>query len=650
MDKERTMSNETFQFKTEAKQLLDLMIHSIYSTKEIFLRELISNASDALDKLRFETLTHPELKEGDEPLRIRLSQNKDARTLTIDDNGIGMSRQEAIENLGTIAHSGTKEFLQKLTEAKAEGKPDALIGQFGVGFYSCFMAADDITVITRRAGETAATRWHSKGNGEFDIEDATRETQGTTITLHLLPADSENGLEDFTEEWVVRRTVKKYSDFVTYPIELFVVRKEMPRDEEGKEIEGAEEKVTEKWETLNSMKAIWTRAQSEVTKEEYAEFYKHIAHDWEPPFDTLTLKAEGSFEYNALLFIPDRPPYDLFYRDLKYGLQLYVNRVLIKESCDELLPDWLRFIKGVVDSPDLSLNVSREILQQDRRVAKIKERIIKKVLDHLAELQKNDRDRYQKFWERYGRVIKEGTVDFSQGKKLHDLLWFKSTNGDGFTSLAEYVSRMKEDQKEIFYITGESLAAVERSPHLEAFRDKGIEVLYLTDAVDEIMVNHLTEYDDKPLRSVGKGQVELGTEEEKKAAEENLKAQTEAHSSLLELIKSSLDEYVKEVRISNRLTTSACCLVGDNNDMSPGLERMLSQNPDAQIAHQKRILELNPDHPILSKMQQMFDVDQKDITLADYAHLLYGQACLAEGSPLPDPAKFTKLVADLMSK
>ncbi len=652
---------EVFQFKSEARQLLDLMIHSLYSNKEIFLRELISNSSDALDKLRFEALTRPELRD-DRPLAIRIhaETDGDARRLVVEDNGIGMSRDEAIENLGTIARSGTKEFAARMADARkadaeaeaAEGESgeavESLIGQFGVGFYSSFMAADKVTVVTRKAGEDTATRWESTGDGTFSVGDAERDAPGTTITLHLRAADPDNGLQDFTQEWVIRQTIKRYSDFVQYPIELRTERTETPTDDEGEEIEGAEPVTTVEWQTVNSQKAIWTRRPEDVTAEEYAEFYKHVSHDWEAPFETIAFRAEGSFTYHALVFVPDRTPFDLFYRDSKYGLQLFVNRVLIKEKADELLPDWLRFLKGVVDSPDLSLNVSREILQNDRRVASIRKKIVRKTCEALDVIRKDDRERYAKFWDKFGRVLKEGVTDYESKDRVVPLLWFESSASEtDKTSLDEYIERMKDEQEDIYYITGESRAACERSPHIEAFLDKGYEVLFLTDPIDEIIVGHLTEHDGKSLKSVGKGEVELGSEEERKAAEEARKEKEEAHASLLEFIQTTLDEHVKEVRLSARLKSSPVCLVGDEHDMSPGLERLLEQSGQA-TTKQKRILELNPDHPVLAKMQTRYAADSADPLLADYAHLLHGQALIAEGSSLPDPAAFARRVADLM--
>ena len=646
------MGVETFAFKSEARQLLDLMIHSLYSNKEIFLRELISNASDAVDKLRFEALTQTDLIPEGTTLRVRVHADAEARTVSVEDTGIGMSRDEVIENLGTIARSGTKEFAARMSEARKAGGADAesLIGQFGVGFYSAFMVADAVTVVTRRAGEDTAWVWHSTGDGTFTLTEGHRDAPGTTVKLKLRDADPENGLPDFTQPWTLRRIIKKYSDFVQYPIELRQERTEIERDDEGEPVEGAEEKTIVEWQTVNSMKAIWTRNPDDVTPEEYAEFYKHISHDWEAPYETMTLKAEGTFEYRALLFVPERAPFDLFYRDQKYGLQLYVNRVLIMENCQDLVPDWLRFLRGVVDSPDLSLNVSREILQQDRHVKAIRKRLVKKVLDTFAKMQSDEAERYRKVWDTYGRVLKEGATDADFRDRLKTLFMFASSQSETEpTTLDGYVERMKEGQEAIYYLTGESRAAVERSPHLEAFKAKGYEVLYLTDPVDEILVGHITSFKDHKLQSVGKGTVELGTEEERQAAEKAREEKTAEHKDLLGQLQDTLDAWVKEVRLSSRLTTSAACLVGEENDMSPGLERLFAQaQADAERPVQKRILELNPDHPLLGKLKVIFEENREDTRLADYARLLHGQALLAEGSPLPDPVEFGRLVAELM--
>ena len=657
---------ETFQFKSEARQLLDLMIHSLYSHKEVFLRELVSNSSDAIDKLRFEAVKQPDLLPPGHALEIRIEADPDARTLTIQDGGVGMSREEAIQNLGTIARSGTKEFVQRAKAAQAEDAPGSandtstdLIGQFGVGFYSAFMVADSISVLTRRAGEETATLWTSPGDGSFTVESASRPDIGTTITLHLRPADEENQLADFTSDWTLRSTLKKYSDFIQHPIKLKTIREERPRDEEGNPIAEAPAEKVVSWEVVNSMKALWTRPSSEIKPEEYSDFYKHVSRDWNDPLETIHFKAEGTFEYFALLFVPPRAPHDLFYRNVKFGLQLHVNRVMVMERSQDLLPDYLRFIRGVVDSPDLSLNVSREMLQKDRRVKQIKKRISKKVLDALASIQSSDADKYTQFWLQYGQLMKEGIASEQDNvDQLKELLWFPSTATDpgatdkpsGFVSLKAYVERMKPDQDTIYYITGDNRAVVEKSPHLEAFKARGYEVLYLIDPIDEVMLGHLTEFEAKKLQSVGKGVAELGNDDERKKADEARAEKQKDHASLLEFIKSQLDDHIKEVRLSSRLTESPVCLVNDEQDLSPHLERLLKQMGQQTGPSQKRILEINPDHPVLAKMQALYAQDATSSRLNDYAHLLHGQALLSEGSPLPDPVAFSRRVAELMVK
>ncbi len=654
--KAKAPKGKSFEFQAETRQLLDIVIHSLYSNKEIFLRELISNASDACDRLRFETLTEPTLMDGAETLEIRLETDGDARTLTISDNGIGMSRDEVIANIGTIAKSGTRELMQKLKEGESAESLENLIGQFGVGFYSAFMVADTVTVVTRRAGEDKATRWESSGDGTYTVADDHRFMRGTTITLQLKPSDSDNGIEDFTDFHTLQRVVKRHSDFVTYPVIAKHQREESEKDEEGKEIEGKTSTVIED-KTLNSMRPIWTRPASEVTDEEYAEFYKHISHDWNEPLDKLSLRAEGRIEYRALLFLPKKAPYDLHFRDQKFGLQLYVRRILVMDNCEDLLPPYLRFVKGVVDSDDLPINISREMVQQDRLIGQMKKWLTRKVLDHLTTMESADREKYLELWGQVGKVLKEGVgFDFDNKDRIVPLLYFQSSaDPEKLTSLAEYVSRMKTDQEEIYYLTGESRVAVESSPHLEAFKEKEYEVLYLVDPVDEFAIQGVTEFEDKKLKSVGKGKVELGSEEEKKQAEKDLEEQKETYKDLLELLQKKLDANVSEVRLSNRLTTSPVCLVSGEFDMSPQMERMMAQTEGLGgmgmgMGPQKRILELNPKHEILGKLQAAFAEDQESPVLEDYASLLLGYAYLAEGSDLPDPAKFNQLVGDLLVK
>jgi molecular chaperone HtpG len=645
-----TTQVETLQFQAETRQLLDLMIHSLYSNKEIFLRELISNSSDALDRLRFEALTRPELLEADDKLEIRLIADREKRTLTISDNGIGMSRDEVIANIGTIAKSGTRELVKRLKESGSQKEIMEFIGQFGVGFYSSFMVSDRIELVTRRAGETAATRWESTGDGTYTIEEAERPGRGTTITLHLKPEDRDNGMDEFSDRWVISRVVRRYSDFVSYPI-ILTAEKDPEIEDLAKEKEtGEKPKMPLEDKVLNSMKPIWTRPQAEVTQDEYKEFYRHISHDWNEPLKVISFKAEGRIEYQALLFVPSQAPYDLYYVASKPGLQLYVKRIQILERCEELLPQYLRFVRGVVDSPDLALNVSREMLQQDRHITLIRKGLTKKVLDTLDEVKDKEPEEYLKFWKEFGRAIKEGvSADYENKERLLELLVFQSSNDpEKLTTLKEYVSRMKEDQKEIFYLPGESREQVENSPHLEAFKEKGIEVLYLVDTVDELLTQTLNEYDGKRLKSVGKGTVNLGNEEEKKQTEEELKAKEEELKPLLDLLQKKLDEHVKQVRLTNRLTTSPVCLVGAEHDYSPQLEKLLQKGKGGG-PKQRRILEINPKHDILGKLKARFDQDQADPVLDQYAQLLFGYGVLAEGSEMPEPAKFNKAVAELMT-
>ena len=628
------MTSETFPFRAEVQQLLDLMIHSLYSHKEIFLRELISNASDALDRLRFEALTRPELLSRDGKLEIRLEVDEKARTLTVHDTGSGMSRQELIDNIGTIAKSGSRELAEKIRKTRTLKKEEAqqtgeglteLIGQFGVGFYSSFMVADRVVVVTRRAGEEGATRWESSGTGEFEVSEAERESQGTSVTLHLKPVDEEQGIEDFMKEQALSRIVRRYSDFIAYPVVL-----------------GGR--------TLNSMKPIWERTASEVKPEEYAEFYKHVSHDWRDPLLTIAQRAEGLLEYRALLFVSSEAPFDLFYAGYEAGLKLYVRRVLIVERSADLLPRYLRFLSGVVDSPDLPLNVSREMLQHDRQIRQIRKALVKKVLDSFSDLKEKDREKYLTLWKAFGRVLKEGLSEDSENKeKVAELLLFQSSHQqETLSSLADYVSRMEEGQDEIYYLTGASRSAIESSPHLEAFRARGIEVLYLTDPVDELVVEALVEYQGKKLKSAGKGTVDLGTAEEREEKKKELDEKTRTYQGLLERIQKALDDRIKEVRLSARLTASPACLVGAEHDFSPRLEQLLMRDNDRP--RQRRILELNPDHEIVKRLEEMAETDAASEKLGEYAELLYGYAVLAEGSELPDPAAFARRIADLMSR
>ncbi|BAL90300.1 putative heat shock protein Hsp90-family [Actinoplanes missouriensis 431] len=617
------MTMETLEFQAEARQLLQLMVHSIYSNKDIFLRELISNASDALDKLRLAKLQDG-LEADTSDLHIEIEADPESRTLTVRDNGIGMTREEVVELIGTIAKSGTAELLTKLKEAKESPE---LIGQFGVGFYSTFMVADKVTLVTRKAGTDGhGTRWESAGEGTYSIDDAPDTPVGTTVTLHLRPKDEEDALYDYAEEWKIKEIVKKYSDFISFPI-----RYVSAAGEEG--------------ETLNSMKALWARPRSEVTDEEYHQFYRHISHDWTDPLEIINMKAEGTFEYEALLFIPARAPFDLFQRDARRGLQLYVKRVFIMDDSKELIPDYLRFVKGVVDAADLSLNISREILQQDRHIQMIRRRLTKKVLSTIKEMMTGSPEKYATFWREFGRAIKEGLLSEPDNHKpILEIASFGTTHGEEPTTLAAYVERMKEGQEEIYFLTGESRSQVENSPHMEAFREQGYEVLVLTDPVDEIWVDAVTEFDGRKLRSIARGSVDL-----KKDASEGDEAAEGDFAPLLTFLKEKLDDQVKEVRLSHRLTTSAACLVSDADDITPALEKMY-RAMGQEGPRVKRILELNPGHPLVSGLRAAFERGADDATLPDTAELLYGTALLAEGGDLEDPARFAKLLADRLAR
>lgn len=644
---------ETREFQTEARQLLDLMIHSVYSNKDIFLRELISNASDAIDKRRFEAVQDPDLLPEGTELRILIEPDPEARTLTIHDNGVGMSREEVVDLIGTIAKSGTKEFLRKMKESR-EAVSSELIGQFGVGFYSAFMVADNVTLLTRKAGDATATRWESAGAGTYTVEETEKDAPGTSITLHLKPVDEndpESPDKDYTQEWVIREIVKHYSDFVAYPIQMEIEREEVERDEDGNPVEGAEPQKVRRLETLNSMKAIWLKEKSEVTEEDLHEFYKHVAHDWNDPLEVIQAKIEGLLEYRLLLYVPAQAPFDLYFRDAQYGLKLYVKRVFIMDDCKALVPEYLRFLRGVVDSEDLSLNISREMLQQDRQVQRMRNGIVSKVLDALKQMKEKDAEKYATFWNAFGAVLKEGLyTDQDNRETLLDLVRCASTNDpEELTTLRAYVDRMKPEQDSIYYMTGESREAVESSPHLEAFRDKGYEVLIFTDTVDDVWLSTVPEYDGKRFQSASKGEVDLGTEDEKSKREEDRKEKQAEYGSLLERLQQSLDEYVKEVRLSNRLTTSAACLVGEEHDISPQLEKIMAASGQ-KLPRQKRILELNPSHPILEKLHAVYEADADAPAIAEYAELLYGQAIIAEGGEPPNPGKFSKLVADVMAR
>jgi molecular chaperone HtpG len=641
-----TANVEQLEFQAEARQLLELMVHSVYSNKDSFLRELISNASDALDKLRLESLRNKDLEVDSSDLHIEIEADKDERTLIVRDNGIGMTREEVVDLIGTLARSGTAEVRRKLREAKSAAASEDLIGQFGIGFYSTFMVADKVELLTRKAGESDATRWVSTGDGTYTVESLDDAAQGTSITLHLKPEDTEDELHDYTAEWKIRELVKKYSDFIAWPIRMQVERRTQATEE------GGEEAVTVETQTLNSMKALWARPKDEVSDEEYTEFYKHIAHAWDNPLEVIAMKAEGTFEYQALLFIPSHAPFDLFTRDAKVGVQLYVKRVFVMGDCDQLMPGYLRFVKGVVDAEDMSLNVSREMLQQDRQLTAIRRRLTKKVLSTIKTLQSERLEDYRTLWAQFGSVLKEGLMsDFDNQDTLLRISSFASTHSEeDLTMLAAYVERMKDGQEQIFYATGQSREQLLRSPHLEAFKAKGYEVLLLTDPVDEVWVGSVTEFDGKPLQSVAKGEVDLDSEDDKAAREAERQEQEKDFADLLGWLKEALVDHVKEVRLSTRLTQSPACLITDDFGMTPALARMYRASGQS-VPVGKRILELNPKHPLITGLQEaQKSRGADDSSLVETAELLYGTALLAEGDVPDDPAKFAGLLADRLAR
>jgi molecular chaperone HtpG len=623
---------ETLGFQTEVKQLLHLMIHSLYSNKEIFLRELISNASDATDKLRFEALAKPELLEGGDPLKIRVSFDKDAKTVTLEDNGIGMSREDAITHLGTIAKSGTADFMQHLT---GDQKKDShLIGQFGVGFYSAFIVADKVDVFSRRAGSSTSegVHWSSKGEGDFEVATVEKAERGTRIVLHLKAAEDE-----FADGWRLRNIIKKYSDHIALPIEL-------PKEEAAAEGETVPAEV--EWETVNRASALWTRPRTEIKDEEYQEFYKHIGHDFENPLSWSHNKVEGKLEYTSLLFTPARAPFDLYQREAPRGLKLYVQRVFVMDQAESFLPLYLRFIKGVVDSNDLSLNVSREILQKDPIIDSMKSALTKRVLDMLEKLAKNQPEEYKSFWKNFGQVLKEGPAeDFANKEKIGGLLRFASTrseNGEQSVGLGEYIARMSEGQDKVYYLTGESYAQVKNSPHLEVFRKKGIEVLLLTDRIDEWLMSYLTEFDGKHFVDVARGDLDLGkldSEEDKKAQEEVAKTK----EGLVERLKTALGEQVAEVRVSHRLTDSPAILAIGEQDLGLQMRQILEASGQ-KVPESKPIFEFNPAHPLIEKLDAEVDEDR----FADLSHILFDQAALAAGDNLKDPAAYVQRLNKLL--
>lgn len=626
------MPPEKYSFKTEVNQLLDLMIHSLYSHKEVSIREIISNASDAIDKARYESLTNPDIMVPKDGWKIRITADKDAGTLTISDNGIGMTRQEAIEALGTIAHSGTKEFIAALKQKNMENSPD-LIGQFGVGFYSSFMIADKVTLISRKASikDNTGIKWESTADGSFFVEDAVRTSPGTDAILHIKPDEKK-----YLDEWQIRDVVSKYSDYIEYPIVMDVEREEDSALEKGKKVKVRKE------EQINSGKAIWLRDRADIPENEYHEFYRHISHDFADPLKVIHYHAEGTSEFTCLLYIPAHAPLDIFYKEFRIGPALYVRKVQIMDHCEELIPPYLRFIKGIVDSSDLPLNVSREILQNNRQVTVMKNNITKKVLDTLGEMKENDSEAFRTFSSEFGRVLKEGIhYDFAKKEAIADLLLFSSTvSGDTATrTFAEYVAGMKEGQSDIYYMTGSSLHDMTDSPYLEAFREKGYEVLFMTDDIDDLIFNGF-EYKGKKLKSVLKGDITLEQAAQKGGTGEEF-------DQLREFMKTVLKDDVKDVRISGRLKDSPCCLVGDEGDLDPRMEKMLKAMGQ-EVPVRKKVLEINPGHPLFAAMKELFEKEKAVPVLEEYSRLLLDQALLLSGERPKDPARFSRYLSSLM--
>ena len=651
------MAKEKHEFQAETKQLLDLMVHSIYTNHEIFLRELISNASDAIDKVHFESLTNRELLEGDESYEIFLVPDKESHTLTISDNGIGMTLEEVIENIGTIAKSGTKAFLEKLKEAKESDSAvndKDMIGQFGVGFYSAFMVADKVVITTRKAGEKQAVRWESDGSGSFTTEECEKEKRGTSITLFLgkdFFGDSTE--ENYEDQYTLERLVKKYSDYVRYPIKMNWETEEMPRDAEGKIIPDAKPEKKVEIRTLNSMQPLWTKGKSDISQDEYNEFYKNQFREWENPMEIFHVNAEGAVEFTALMFIPGSAPFNLYHADYEPGLQLYSRHVFIMDKCKDLLPDYLRFIKGLVDSPDLSLNISRELLQQSRELKVIGKNLEKTVLKTLAKMLEKEREKYEEFWNKFGKSLKIGVYGsiYSGGDtkdKLKDLLLFETSKEGKLASLKEYKERMPESQKKIFFATGKDKAIINELPQMELLREKGIEVLYLTDPVDEFCIEALHEYDGKEFQSISRGELDLGdaeSEQEKKETENIAKE----NGDLMKDIKEVLGDKVGEVKVSNRLKSGAVCLVASAEGPSLSMEQTFS-DMDNPMFKAKRILEINPKHDLFGRLQQLHAAGKDNQEFKDYCDMLYTQALLIEGIMPDDPVAFANKVAKLMAK
>ena len=648
---QETISKQTKEFQAETKQLLDLMIHSIYTNREIFLRELISNASDAIDKIRFESLTNHDLLEGTADFEIFILPDETTNTLTISDNGMGMTYAEVVENIGTIAKSGTKAFLDKIKTAGSAADTE-LIGQFGVGFYSAFMVAEKVTLLTRAPGQSKGIRWESNGDGTYTIEECAKDTRGTTIILTLKEEyrSAEHAEENFLNNYRLENLIKKYSDYIRYPIKMNFTKEEKPLDADGKVIEDAPPTRTIEVRTLNSMAPLWTKNKNDITQEEYYQLYKNLFHDWEDPLEIIHSKVEGAVEYTSLLFLPSHAPFDFYQRESTTGIRLYSKNVFIMDNCQDLLPDYLRFVRGLVDSPDFSLNISRELLQQSQQLKRVGKNLEKSILKTLETMLSKDRPKYEKFWQEYGKAIKTGIYsEFQSRDKLKNLLLFATSYAtDELITLEDYTKRMPETQKVIYYATGKDRSAVERLPQMELLREKNVEVLYLFDRVDEFAIDALQEYEEKKFQSVSRGNLELD-DIDSPETKKDIDALAKENEPLIKAIKERLTGKVADVKISNRLKSSAVCLVSDDSGISLSMEQILSEM-NKTMYKASRILEINPEHEIFGVLKNLYQTAPASDSFNDYCDLLYGQALLMEGITPDDPISFANKVASLMAR
>lgn len=642
------MEKETRSFQAETKQLLDLMIHSIYTHREIFLRELISNASDAIDKIKFQSLTDTSILEGNSDFEIKISFNKEDRTIKISDNGIGMSYNEVIDHIGTIAKSGSKAFSQAVKEKNQNGEVD-IIGQFGVGFYSAFMVGKKVTLVTKAPNEEKGVMWESTGDGSYSIEYHDKPARGTDIIIHLRDNEGDNDFDEYLSQYKLESLIKKYSDYIRYPVKLQITEEIYPKDENGKDVENSipEKKVS--WKTVNSMTPIWRKDKNSITKEEYTEFYKSKFHDWNEPLETIHTHVDGSIEYDALLFIPEKAPFDFYSKDFAKGLQLYCKNVFIMQNCAEIIPDYLGFIKGLVDSPDFSLNISREILQQNRQLEIISKNIEKKILSSLKDMLKSDREKYIKFFKEFGVALKNGIYSDFAGKnkeKIEDLLLFTTSTSEKEVTLEEYVSRMKENQDKIYYVSGDERALIEKLPQMELLKEKEIEVLYLFERIDEFVLERMMDYKGKKFQSITKGELDiLNSDETKKAIEEKSKN----NEKMLEKMKELLKDSITNVRLTSKLKSTPACVVTDDQGISLEMEKIISEMPNMKNFKASRILELNPDHAIFNVLQDAFN-NSREEDLKELSQILYYQSLLSEGLKIEDPFDFVQKINSLIIK